>query len=407
MKNNILVIGLGYVGLPLALSLSKYYNVYGFDKSIKRINDLKKGQDYNKETLKKEIKKSNIKLLSNEKDINNQINVFIVTVPTPVNIKNKPDIRNLISACKLISKKVKKDDLIIIESTVAPSTTENICLNLISNNSKIKKKDLNICFSPERINTGDKKNNLKNLNKIISGNSSKSIRLAKNIYEKIAKKVVIADSIMSAELAKITENAQRDLNISFMNELYKICDLYKLDYKHVLSLCKTKWNFIDFEPGLVGGHCVPVDPYYLIEDIKKKGLRSDVLVASRKVNENFVDYISKKIIKIIKNMKHTNMFFYGINFKDNVYDKRNSKYFLIFKNIKKVYSKKITLGDDIIFKKKIDLKKYNMMIIGSKHSETYKMINKFKGNKKSKKIIINIFGNLKLSSDKNLKVINI
>ena len=129
MKNNILVIGLGYVGLPLALSLSKYHNVYGFDKSTKRINDLKKGQDYNKETLKKEIMKSNIKFLSNEKDINNQINVFIVTVPTPVNIKKKPDIRNLISACKLISKKVKKDDLIIIESTVAPSTTENICLN--------------------------------------------------------------------------------------------------------------------------------------------------------------------------------------------------------------------------------------------------------------------------------------
>ena len=148
MKNNILVIGLGYVGLPLALSLSKYYNVYGFDKSIKRINDLKKGQDYNKETLKKEIKKSNIKLLSNEKDINNQINVFIVTVPTPVNIKNKPDIRNLISACKLISKKVKKDDLIIIESTVAPSTTENICLNLISNNSKIKKKRFEHLFFP-------------------------------------------------------------------------------------------------------------------------------------------------------------------------------------------------------------------------------------------------------------------
>lgn len=407
MKNNILVIGLGYVGLPLALSLSKHHNVYGFDKSIKRINDLKKGQDYNKETLKKEIKKSNIKFLSNENDINNQINVFIVTVPTPVNIKKKPDIRNLISACKLISKKVKKDDLIIIESTVAPSTTENICLNLISNNSKIKKKDLNICFSPERINPGDKKNNLKNLNKIISGNSSKSIRLAKKIYEKVAKKVVIADSIKSAELAKIIENAQRDLNISFMNELYKICDLYKLDYKHVLSLCKTKWNFIDFEPGLVGGHCVPVDPYYLIEDIKKKGLRSDVLALSRKVNENFVDYISKKIIKIIKNIKHKNIFFYGVNFKDNVYDKRNSKFFSIFKNIKKVYNKQIILGDDIKFKKKIDLKKYNIIITGSKHSETYKIINKFKRDQKSKKIIINIFGNLKLSSDKNLKVINI
>ena len=407
MKNNILIIGLGYVGLPLAISLSKHHNIFGYDKSIRRILELKKGIDYNKEVPKKEITKSNIKFFSSEKELNNRINVFIVTVPTPVNIKKKPDIRNLISACEFISKKVKKNDLVIIESTISPGTTENICLDLISKKSKIKKKYLNICFSPERINPGDKVNKLKNLEKIISGNSHEAIRLAKKIYEKVTKKVVLADCIKAAELAKIIENAQRDLNISFMNELYKICDLYELNYKHVLDLCKTKWNFIDFKPGLVGGHCVPVDPYYLIEGIKKKGLKSQVLTLSRKVNEEFVDYISIKVLNLIKPIKNQNICFHGVNFKDNVLDRRNSKFYSIYKKIETIYKKKIILGDDIKEKEKIDLKKYNILIIGSKNSQTYKMINKFKKSSRSKKTIINIFGHINLLSDKKLSIINI
>jgi len=407
MKNNILIIGLGYVGLPLAISLAKYHNIFGFDKSIKRITELKKGLDYNNEVSKNEIIKNNIEFFSNEKELNDRIDVFIITVPTPVNVRKTPDIKNLISACEFISKKVKKNDLIIIESTIAPGTTENICLDLISEKSKIKKKYLNICFSPERINPGDKVNKLNNLEKIISGNSNKAIRLAKKIYEKVTKKVVLADSIKAAELAKIIENAQRDLNISFMNELYKICDLYELNYKHVLDLCKTKWNFVDFKPGLVGGHCVPVDPYYLIEGIKKRGLKSQVLSKSRKVNEEFVDYISMKILNVIKPLKDKNIFFYGVNFKDNVLDRRNSKFYTLYKNIEKIYKKKIILGDDIKEEKKINFKKYNILIIGSKNSKTYKMINKFKKSSGSKKTIINIFSHIDLSSDNKLSIINI
>ncbi len=407
MKNNILVIGLGYVGLPLAINLSKYYKVIGFDKSIKRIIELKKGKDRNEEVSKNEILKSKIKFSFDEKELNSKIDTFIITVPTPVNAKKKPDIRNLISACKLISKKIKKNNLIIIESTIAPGTTEDVCLDLISKKSKVNRRDLNICFSPERINPGDKINNLKNLVKIISGNSKKSINSAFKIYKKVSKKVVLADSIKAAELAKIVENAQRDLNISFMNELYKICDLYKLNYKHVLSLCKTKWNFVDFQPGLVGGHCVPVDPYYLIESIKKKGFKSEVLSLSRKVNENFVDYISNKILKFLKPIKKKKIFFYGINFKDNVLDRRNSKFYLIYKNLEKIYKKKLTLGDDINDGKAIDFRKYNVLITGSKNSKTYKIINRFKRNNNSKKIIINIFGHLSLTSNKKLRIINI
>ncbi len=407
MKSNILVIGLGYVGLPLALSLSKYYNVFGFDISKKRVNELKRGYDCNKETSKNLILKSKIKFFYDDKEYDYKTNVFIVTVPTPVNAKNKPNLKSLISACKFISKKVKKNDLIIIESTIAPGTTENYCLKLISKGSKVKKKDLNICFSPERINPGDKINNLNNLVKIISGNSKKTIKLASKIYEKITKKVLPADSIKSAELAKIVENAQRDLNISFMNEVYKICDLYKLNYKHVLSLCKTKWNFINFHPGLVGGHCVPVDPYYLIDAIKKKGFKSELIEISRKVNENFVNYISTKILKIIKPIKNKNILFHGINFKDNVFDRRNSKFDLIYKKIKKIYYSNLILLDDIKYNKKFNSEKYNILIIGSKNLKTQRIINNFKKNKNSNKILINIFGNLKLRSNKKLLVLNL
>ena len=178
-----------------------------------------------------------------------------------------------------------------------------------------------MCFSPERINPGDKKNTLRNLTKIISGNSLKSIKIAQRIYKKITKKVVIANSIQSAELAKIIENSQRDLNIAFMNEIYKICDLYELDYKHVLSLCRTKWNFIDFVPGLVGGHCASRSLLFNRKS-KKKGFESKVISTSRKVNENFVKYISQKIIQIIKPIKNKNILFHGVNFKDNVLDKK-------------------------------------------------------------------------------------
>ncbi len=407
MKNNIAVVGLGYVGLPLALSLSRFFNVFGFDKSAKRINELKKKYDSNKEVTLREFNKSRVKFLSTNDFFKEKINTFIITVPTPVNNKNKPDLKNLLSACNFVSKKIQKNNLVIIESTIAPETTEKICLKEISKLSKISEKKINICFSPERINPGDKKNTLKNLTKIISGNSLKSIKIAQKIYKKVTKKVVIANSIKSAELAKIIENAQRDLNISFMNEIYKICDLYKLDYKHVLSLCKTKWNFINFEPGLVGGHCVPVDPYYLIEGIKKKGFESKVILTSRNVNENFVEYISKKIIKIIKPIKDKKIFFHGINFKDNVVDKRNSKFFLVFKKLSKKFKNRLSLYNDNYSMNKFNINKFNIFIFGSKNKETKKILNKIKKSSKQNKLIINIFGNLDIKRGKKLRVINL
>ncbi len=407
MKNNIAVIGLGYVGLPLALSLSRFFKVFGFDKSKKRINELKNKHDSNNEVTVSEFNKSKAKFMDNNDFLEEKINVFIITVPTPVDNNNKPDLRNLLSACNFVSKNIQEDNLVIVESTIAPETTEKICLKEISKLSKIPEKKINLCFSPERINPGDKKNTLRNLTKIISGNSLKSIKIAQRIYKKITKKVVIANSIQSAELAKIIENSQRDLNIAFMNEIYKICDLYELDYKHVLSLCRTKWNFIDFVPGLVGGHCVPVDPYYLIESLKKKGFESKVISTSRKVNENFVKYISQKIIQIIKPIKNKNILFHGVNFKDNVLDKRNSKFFLVFKELSNKFKKKLTLHDDNYPIGKFDIDKYNIFVFGSKSKDTKKLLHKIKKNSKTNKLILNIFGNLDIKSKKNLKVINL
>ena len=407
-KNNIGIVGLGYVGLPLAVNLSKYFNVIGFDISKERLKNLKQNLDTNYELSKQELKKCRIHYsnMTQKKDIN--IDTFIITVPTPVDNNNKPNISSLLKACKFVGKMIKEKHLIIIESTVAPGTTENQCLNLISKISNIHKKKINICFSPERINPGDKQNQLKHLKKIVSANSKKSLIEAIKIYKKITKDIVIADSIKSAEFAKIVENSQRDINISFMNEIYKICDVYKLNYNHVLDLCNTKWNFINFKPGLVGGHCVPVDPYYLIEDLKKKRYSTKLLSLSRKTNELFVNYITKKLLKILRSIKIKKLLFCGVNFKNNVNDTRNSKYFLIYQYIKKKYkcdlfSNKINHSKDL----SQILKNYNVYIFGSNNNNIDRLRKQILKEKKRKKTIINILSNKKYTHSKNIEVINI
>ena len=413
MKNKILVIGLGYVGLPLALNLSKHYEVYGYDKSEKRINELKKKIDKNKEIAKNFFFKKKINFYSNKNELPNNNNIFIVTVSTPVDNFNKPDLKALYSACVLISKKYKKDDIVIIESTIAPGTTENYCLDIISKFSKIKKDKIKICFSPERMNPGDTKNQLKNLTKVLSGNDKKSVMRCKKMYQKICKDVYIADSIQTAELGKLFENIQRDVNISLVNELYKICDYYNINYKNLLETCKTKWNFLNFHPGLVGGHCVSVDPYYLIESLKKKNKKIELISKSRKINEDFVKYISDKLLKLIKKYKSKKILFCGIGFKDKVYDIRNSKYLLLFKilNSKKL---KITLFKDTNqvlnknynYTDKLNFNDYDTIIIGSKNQKILKYIDKKKSQLKNK-LIINIFGkNLPINYNK-IKIINL
>ncbi len=400
MKNKICIIGLGYVGLPLATSLANNNHVVGVDISKKRIENLKKGYDQNQEISKKSILNKNLKFYENEDLKNNNFDIFIITVPTPVNKIKKPDLSALINACKFVSKFFKKKNLLIIESTVSPGTTENICKKIISNYSKIKNNDIQICFSPERINPGDKKNTLNKINKVISGNSKAAIKKAYTIYKKIVKKVFIADNIKSAEISKIFENAQRDVNISLMNELLKICELYNIDYNEVLRICSTKWNFSYFKPGLVGGHCVPVDPYYLLEDLKKKKFKSQIIKNSRDYNEKFVKFIAEKIIVLTKKIKNKKILFCGINFKNNVLDTRNSKYFDLYKILK--MKNKITL-----YQKNItNLQNYNIYIFGSYNLKTNYLINKIRKGK-NKKIVISLFNDLKLKNTNNLEYLRI
>jgi UDP-N-acetyl-D-galactosamine dehydrogenase len=412
MKDKISIIGLGYVGLPLAVSLSNFYHVYGFEVSKNRIEELKKGIDKNKEISKKKILNKNLEFI-NIKDIENYVSdIFIVTVPTPVYTNFKPDLTYLYNACTAISKILKKDNLVIIESTVAPGTTENFCLNILSKFSKIPRHKVNICFSPERANPGDNKNILSNVTKVISGNSKISIKRAEVIYKKVVKKIHVSKSIMEAELSKIIENAQRDLNISFMNELMKISEVYGLDYKDVIQTCKTKWNFIDFKPGLVGGHCVPVDPYYLIEDLRLRKFKSSIIANSRRFNENFTQYIADRISRILKNKKQK-ILFLGINFKDKVLDIRNSKYLELLKILKKKY--KVSLFN-FNYQNKIkninlvelkDINKFNVYIIGAQNLRINALLRKIVSITKTKKTLISLFNNdLKLKGN-NLNLINL
>ena len=413
MKDKILVIGLGYVGLPLALNLAKHYQVYGYDQSKKRIINLKKKFDTNNEIKSNFFNGKKITFFHEEKKLPDDSNIFIITVPTPVDKYNKPDLRALNLACNLVSKKYKKNDIIVLESTVAPGTTENFCLDIISKNTKLEKSEINICFSPERMNPGDKKNQLQNLNKILSANNNKSLLKCKNIYKKVCKKIFTTDSIKTAELGKLLENIQRDVNISLVNEIYKVCDIYNINYKKLLKICSTKWNFLNFKPGLVGGHCVSVDPYYLIDDLKKKKKKIDLVSQSRFINEDFVDYIYNKIVKLILDNKSKKILFYGIGFKDNVIDIRNSKYLSL---CKKILSKKIPLTvfvesnqfleKNFTYTKKLNFDNFDTIIIGSKNSKIINYIKKIPP-KFKKKLIINIFGEDLFYKNKEIRIVNI
>ena len=325
------VIGLGYVGLPLAYELSKKYFVQAFDKSFDRITQLKKNIDKtNQITKKKLIKISNkIEYSSDLKRLKN-CKIYIIAVPTPVYRNKKPDLRNLRSISKNISKIIKKGDIIVYESTVYPGVTEEICIPLIEKFSNLKiNKEFYVGYSPERINPGDKTRQLTDIIKITSASNNYSLNIINKLYNSIikvgTKKV---SSIKIAESAKVIENAQRDINIAFMNELSIIFDKMNINFNEVLDASKTKWNFLNFEPGLVGGHCIGVDPYYLAYKSKKIGYNPKIILSGRKINNDVITRIVNVIIKRIKlkkiKIKKSKILFLGFSFKENIGDIRNS-----------------------------------------------------------------------------------
>ena len=376
-RPTITILGLGYVGLPLATAFAKYYLTYGYDISEDKIDKLKNGFDSTNQIMSKDLKNNNLIFTNDPKSLKKS-NIIIVSVPTPVDKKNKPDIRLLKSACKTIGNNLTKKTTIVFESTVYPGLTEEICIKEIEKNSKLKwKKDFNIGYSPERINPGDKKNTLKSITKVISGDTKKTSLVLNNVYKKIIKKTFVASSIKVAEAAKIIENTQRDINIAFINELSIICSKLKINIYDVLSAAGTKWNFLNFEPGLVGGHCIGVDPYYLTYKAKKLGYEPQIILSGRKLNNNMTTYVYQKFLKIVsekfKKKSKRNILILGITFKENCNDFRNSKPIEFYNLLNKNKNFNLEVYDPMVDKKDIK-KNYNINIIDRPKLKNYDSI---------------------------------
>ncbi len=376
-KCTIAIIGIGYVGLPLAVHFSKLKeclitnkklkrNIIGFDINKIRIEELKNGFDRTNETNKEELKDLNdINFTSNEESLT-KADVFIITVPTPVDKENNPDLEITINACKIVAKallgrKTKINNtkpVIIFESTFFPGATEEICIPTIEKESKlVVNYDFFCGYSPERINPGDHKHRLHTITKLTSGSDPKSAIWIDKLYKTIINEGThLTSSIKIAEAAKVIENTQRDLNIALINELTKIFDLLNIDTLEVLEAARTKWNFLDFRPGLVGGHCIGVDPYYLTYKSQILGYTPEVVLAGRKTNNSMAFWISEKVMNHMKHLKMkihgSKILIMGLTFKENCPDIRNSKVFDVINELKK-NDVNITIWDPLADKNEV------------------------------------------------------
>ena len=336
---NIAVIGQGYVGLPLAIEFGKNWPVVGFDINKKRIEELKLGFDGTKEANKSQIKSAKQLRFSYNIDEISKCNVYIVTVPTPIDKYKTPDLSPLKKASEMLSKIIKQKDIIIYESTVFPGCTEEVCVPILESGSKlIFNKDFFCGYSPERIVPGDKVNTLTTIKKVTSGSNEETANFVDELYGKIIRAGTHkAPSIKVAEASKAIENAQRDLNISFVNELALIFDRLGMDTQDVLDAAETKWNFLKYKPGLVGGHCISVDPYYLAYKAENIGYYPEVILSGRRVNDNMSFFVANKMVKLLirseKQIKGSRILILGVTFKENCPDIRNTKIVDVYYNL--------------------------------------------------------------------------
>jgi UDP-N-acetyl-D-galactosamine dehydrogenase len=334
------VIGLGYVGLPLAVEFGKIYNVVGFDINEKRIDELSQGIDRTLESSKEEI--SNAFKLSFSSSVNDlsSCNVFIVTVPTPIDKFKAPDLKPLLKASAMLGKVIKKGDVVIYESTVYPGCTEEDCVPVLENESGLVfNRDFYCGYSPERINPGDKINTLTKIKKVTSGSTPEVADFVDDLYASIITAGTHkAPNLKVAEASKAIENAQRDVNISFVNELALIFDRIGIDTQDVLDAAGTKWNFLKYKPGLVGGHCIGVDPYYLAHKAESLGYHPQVILSGRRVNDNMGMFVANKVVKLMINkevpVKGARALILGVTFKEDCPDIRNSKVVDIYNELK-------------------------------------------------------------------------
>jgi len=326
----IAVCGLGYVGLPVAVALSKRFDVIGFDVDKRRIERLKEGDDWTGEIERHLLIDSPIRFTDSIKDVEG-CDFFVVAVPTPVDEKNNPDFSLLVKACQLIGPVLRPGCIVVFESTVHPGATEEICGPELEKASGLRcGVDFKLGYSPERINPGDKEHPLEKIVKIVSGQDDEALEIVAGVYEKIIDAGVHrASSIKVAEAAKVLENTQRDINIALMNEMSKICDLVGIRTSEVLEAAGTKWNFLRFTPGLVGGHCIGVDPYYLTSKAQELGYHPEVILSGRRINDGMANHVASRVVQTLaRNGRlnaQTKVGILGMTFKENVPDIRNSK----------------------------------------------------------------------------------
>ena len=398
LDKTIAIIGMGYVGLPLAIEFSKKFKVICFDISSERISSLLEGVDLTNEIEPSMLNSSNLVLTDNEEMLSSA-DIYIVTVPTPIDSDKKPDLSPLLNATRTIAKKINKGNIIIYESTVFPGCTEDICANEIEKISKYKfNSDFFLGYSPERINPGDKKHTIDKIVKVTSGSNEDTALFIDNLYKEIITAgTYMAPSIKVAEAAKVIENTQRDINIALINELSIIFNLLEIDTEEVLKAASTKWNFLNFKPGLVGGHCIGVDPYYLTYKSQELGHNPEVILSGRRINDEMGNYCAREILKKFDEqnleLSNLNVLIMGFTFKENCPDIRNTKIVDMVNTLQKsgisvdIYDPWVNIEYaithyDFNFVPKPVHKKYDAVIIATAHSEFKNMseeeINLFK-----------------------------
>lgn len=339
MDEKIAVIGLGYVGLPLAVALARKFDVLGFDISGERVEALRAGKDWTNEVPQEELRSAGLALTCDRSELAGR-GLFIVTVPTPIDHGNRPDFEAILAACEIVGPALSPGAVVVFESTVYPGVTEEICAPALEKASGLQcGVDFKLGYSPERINPGDKERPLHKITKIVSGQDEPTVERLANVYGAIIDAGIYrASSIKVAEAAKVIENTQRDVNIALMNEISKICDLVGIRTSEVLAAAGTKWNFLKFYPGLVGGHCIGVDPYYLTAKAEQLGYHPQVILSGRRINDGMGAYVAQRVVKLLAQrdqpIHNARVGILGFTFKENVPDIRNSKVVDIYEELR-------------------------------------------------------------------------
>ena len=410
MEIKIAVIGLGYVGLPLARLFSTKYSTIGYDMNQKRVDELMQGKDstmeVEEELLQKAINENHFKCTTDLEEIR-KCNFYVIAVPTPVDDNNRPDLRPLWGASETIGKVISRGDVVVYESTVYPGVTEEECIPVVERVSGLKfNVDFYAGYSPERINPGDKLHTVEKIKKVTSGSTPEIADLIDHVYNSVlVNGTHKAPSIKVAEASKIIENSQRDVNIAFMNELAKIFNAMDIDTQDVIEAAATKWNFIKLKPGLVGGHCISVDPYYLIQKAQVYGVLPRVMFAARRLNDGMGDYVANQVIKCMNKkgilVKDSNILILGITFKENCPDIRNTKVVDIYHTLKEYTSNidvydpwanadKVKTDYQIMIQNHMTNKKYDAIILAVAHKQ-FQDFN-FDRFKKDKAVIYDVKG---------------